>query len=103
MNLVIATNRWWAIPNWSLGISSGFEAMLNPVPIGLSRKTKPKMRFQEPELGSKARGSEGCLWKFTRQGPSSRKLPIMEEQPGPPWSQMRSGVWERCEVGFCAS
>ncbi|KAJ6910761.1 hypothetical protein NC652_021421 [Populus alba x Populus x berolinensis] len=22
----------------------------------------------------------------------------MEEQPGPPWSQMRSGVWERGEV-----
>ncbi|GJT18503.1 ribonuclease H-like domain-containing protein [Tanacetum coccineum] len=37
--------------SWSLGNSSGVEAILNPVQIGLSRKRRPNMRFQEPGLG----------------------------------------------------
>lgn len=86
MNLVIAAKRCLATDVWSLGISSGFEAMLNPVPIGLSRKRRPKILFQEPGLGIRFNDL------VTRHGPSSKKLPIMEEQPGPPWSQTRSGV-----------
>ncbi|PON98159.1 hypothetical protein TorRG33x02_059890 [Trema orientale] len=100
MKAVMAANRCRATWVWSRGISSGLDAMLNPVPIGLSRKRSPKIRFQEPGLGSRANGWSGVLRKLTRHGPSSKKFPIMEEQPGPPWSQMRSGVWERGEVGF---
>ena len=35
--------------------------ILNPVPIGLSRKRRPNKRFQEPELGSRTRGSDLAL------------------------------------------
>jgi hypothetical protein len=45
---VITAKRCLATESWSLGISLGVEAILNPLPIGLSRKRRPNIRFQEP-------------------------------------------------------
>ncbi|KAM2138331.1 hypothetical protein ACFX1Q_010393 [Malus domestica] len=57
MNFVIAAKKCFTMVTWSLEIFAELAAMLNPVPIGLSRKVMPKILFQEAELGSKARGS----------------------------------------------
>lgn len=103
INEEIAEKRCLETEYWSLGISSSVAAMLKPVPIGLSRNRTPNLRFHEPGLGIREMGSVFSLWKLTRHGPSSKKLPVMEEQPGPPWSQIRRGVFERGETGAWAS
>ncbi|KAJ0455155.1 hypothetical protein HanIR_Chr15g0748011 [Helianthus annuus] len=65
-------NRCFATVCWSVGISSGVEAMLKPVPIGLSRNKRPKIRFHEPGLGSSTSCSTLCVSEgVTRNGPSS--------------------------------
>uniref|UniRef100_A0A0A0KL53 Uncharacterized protein n=1 Tax=Cucumis sativus TaxID=3659 RepID=A0A0A0KL53_CUCSA len=103
INDEIAVKRCLETEYWFLGISSLVVAMLKPVPIGLSRNRRPNFRFHEPGLGIREMGSVFCLWKLTRHGPSSKKLPTMEEQPGPPWSQIRRGVSEMGEIGVWAS
>ena len=74
--------------------------MLKPVPMGLSRKRSPKRRFHEKGLGERNGPPEELV---TNHGPSSKKLPTMEEQPGPPCSQTMSGVSWRDDVGLRAS
>lgn len=90
MNFLIAMKRCLATSFWLRGISSGVAAMLKPVPIGLSRKSRPKILFHGLGLGLRFRS-----W-FTSHGPSSNKFASIEEQPGPPWSQIKIGV---CEIG----
>ncbi|GJX34162.1 hypothetical protein Tco_0245719 [Tanacetum coccineum] len=53
MHLQKVLCRCLTTTSWSLGNSSGVEAILNPVQIGLSRKRRLNMRFQEPGLGSR--------------------------------------------------
>jgi len=62
---VIAAKRCLAPEYWFLVISSSVEAML----IGLSRKRRMNMWFQEPGFCSSARGLELAILSLTFQVP----------------------------------
>ena len=72
-------------PSLTPAVGSG---KLRPTPAGLSRYSTPAKRFHEYSFGVRRGGDDDS----TANGPSSAHSPSIDEQPGPPLSQIATGA-----------